>query len=211
MDVELTAIEPTHAPGQVPAGDLWRTITMEPAGDSGDGPTRVDGLPVVQVQVQQAGTDQQITAVDQRLGSGEVIRLIDGPASQLADLMTAEMAPTQPGGPEAELVQQSATAMPQSPGGGGAGSSTSPGRRRCSAPDDAGEGMERGGGEEIAATHDSRQSIPMPPLHGRRLDVVAGPFLVEKFAGSARGRVRGSRVISARRGEIIGKSRANTP
>ena len=108
VGVELTAIEPTHAPGQVPAGGLWRTITMEPAGDSGDGPTRVDGLPVVQVQVQQAGTDQQITAVDQRLGSGEVIRLIDGPASQLADLMTAEMAPTQPGGPEAELVQQSA-------------------------------------------------------------------------------------------------------
>jgi len=108
VGVELTAIEPTHAPGQVPAGGLWRTITMEPVGDSGGGPTRVDGLPVVQVQVQQAGTDQQITAVDQRLGSGEVIRLIDGPASQLADLMTEEMAPSQPGGPEAELGQHSA-------------------------------------------------------------------------------------------------------
>lgn len=107
VGVELTAIEPTHAPGQIPAAGLWRTVTMEPAGDSGDGPTRVDGLPVVQVQVQQAGTDQQITAVDQRLGSGEVIRLIDGPASSLADLMTAEMAPSQSGSPEADLAQQS--------------------------------------------------------------------------------------------------------
>ncbi len=108
VGVELTGIEPTHAPGQIPAGGLWRTVTMEPAGDSGDGPTRVDGLPVVQVQVQQAGTDQQITAVDQRLGSGEVIRLIDGPASQLADLMAAEMAPAQPASAEAELSQPSA-------------------------------------------------------------------------------------------------------
>lgn len=108
VGVELTAIEPTHAPGQVPSAGLWRTVTMEPAGDSSDGPTRVDGLPVVQVQVQQAGTDQQITAVDQRLGSGEVIRLIDGPASQLADLMTAEMSPSQAAGPEADPTQQPA-------------------------------------------------------------------------------------------------------
>jgi putative zinc finger protein len=108
VGVELTAIEPSHAPGQVPSAGLWRTVTMEPASDSSAGPTRVDGLPVVQVQVQQAGTDQQITAVDQRLGSGEVIRLIDGPASQLADLMTTEMAPAQPAGPEAEPSQQPA-------------------------------------------------------------------------------------------------------
>jgi hypothetical protein len=109
VGVEFSAIAPSHAPSQIPSSGLWRTITMEPAaGDSGGGPTRVDGLPVVQVQVQQAGTDRQITAVDQRLGSGEVIRLIDGPASQLADLMTAEMATTPTAGPDAELAQQPA-------------------------------------------------------------------------------------------------------
>ena len=101
VGVELTAIEPSHAPSQLPSSGLWRTVTMGPAGDSG-GPSRVDGLPVVQVQVQQVGTDRQITAVDQRLGSGEVIRLIDGPASQLADLMTQEMSPAPAVGPDGE-------------------------------------------------------------------------------------------------------------
>jgi hypothetical protein len=58
------------------------------------------------VQVQQAGTDRQITAVDQRLGSGEVIRLIDGPASQLADLMSAELATRTSPDPETGLAPQ---------------------------------------------------------------------------------------------------------
>jgi hypothetical protein len=107
VGVEVSAIEPSRAASQLPASGLWRIVAMEPAGDS-SGPTRVDGLPVVQVQVQQAGTEREITAVDQRLGSGEVIRLVDGPASQLADLMAAELATTQSANQGADPTDQAA-------------------------------------------------------------------------------------------------------
>jgi hypothetical protein len=59
---------------------------------SGGEATRVDGLQVVQVQVHQVGTEGQITAVEQRLVTGEVIRTVEGPASLLADLMAHQIA-----------------------------------------------------------------------------------------------------------------------
>lgn len=107
VGVEVSAIEPSRAVSQLPASGLWRIVALEPATDS-SGPTRVDGLPVVQVQVQQAGTEREITAVDQRLGSGEVIRLVDGPASQLADLMAAELATTQAANQAADPTEETA-------------------------------------------------------------------------------------------------------
>lgn len=69
---------------------LWRTIT--PDDDAPDETTDialVPGLPVVQMRQQPAigATDGEVTAVDQRLESGEMIRTISGPVSRVLDLV----------------------------------------------------------------------------------------------------------------------------
>lgn len=74
----------------IPGEGLWRTVPLDSSQDGGEA-ARVDGLQVLQVQVHQ-GTEGQITAVDQRLGTGEVIRTVEGPASLLADLMAHQIA-----------------------------------------------------------------------------------------------------------------------
>lgn len=68
---------------------LWRTVGWDYARDSaGEAPPHIDGLPVMQVQVQ--GGDQggkPVMVVAQQLKSGEVIRTIEGPADEVAGLL----------------------------------------------------------------------------------------------------------------------------
>lgn len=68
---------------------LWRTVGWEYARDSaGEAPPHIDGLPVMQVQVQ--GGDQggkPVMVVAQQLKSGEVIRTIEGPADEVTGLL----------------------------------------------------------------------------------------------------------------------------
>jgi anti-sigma factor RsiW len=70
---------------------LWRTILPDSAGPSptGDVP-RVPGLPVVQLRVQPGTGGADVTAIDQLLESGEVIRTIAGPANRVGSLIQAE-------------------------------------------------------------------------------------------------------------------------
>lgn len=72
-----------------PAFDgLWRTVSWENAQEeAGGSPAHVDGLPVVQVQVQQATSGKPLMVVAQQLGSGEVIRTIEGPADDVSSLL----------------------------------------------------------------------------------------------------------------------------
>lgn len=77
--------------GSVDRDGMWRTVPLDSTSDGSD-PARVDGLQVVQVQVHQVGTEGQITAVEQRLVTGEVIRTLEGPVSLLADLMAHQIA-----------------------------------------------------------------------------------------------------------------------
>ena len=68
---------------------LWRTIA--PGDDSGDGPADVPlvpGLPVIQMRQQPPVNGQgKVTAVDQLLESGEIIRTVSGPVSRVQPLV----------------------------------------------------------------------------------------------------------------------------
>lgn len=70
---------------------LWRTVSPDSAGQlrSVDVPL-VPGLPVVQVRVQPGETGPDVTAVDQMLESGELVRTLAGPAPRVAALVAAE-------------------------------------------------------------------------------------------------------------------------
>lgn len=67
---------------------LWRTILPDSAGPSpaSDVPL-VPGLPVVQLRVQPGNSSSEVTAVDQVLESGEMIRTIAGPAARVGSLV----------------------------------------------------------------------------------------------------------------------------
>lgn len=77
-----------------PVGDdrglrgLWRTIVPEndPGTEAGNIPL-VPGLPVTQMRVQPGNGSSDVTAVDQLLESGEVIRTIAGPATRVLALV----------------------------------------------------------------------------------------------------------------------------
>ena len=73
---------------------LWRTLSWENAQEeAGGAPAHVDGLPVMQVQVQQAASGKPLMVVAQQLGSGEVIRTIEGPAADVSSLLRATTKP----------------------------------------------------------------------------------------------------------------------
>lgn len=73
---------------------LWRTIVPDSslATQPGDIP-RVPGLPVLQMRVQPGTGGDDVTAVDQLLESGEVVRTIAGPAAQVGALVVEDTAP----------------------------------------------------------------------------------------------------------------------
>lgn len=97
--VQVSALAPANpqGAGSVAQEGMWRTVPLDSTANGGE-PTRVDGLQVVQVQVHQVGTEGQITAVEQRLVTGETIRTVEGPASLLADLMAHQIAGGEAGG-----------------------------------------------------------------------------------------------------------------
>jgi hypothetical protein len=67
---------------------LWRTLSWENAQEeAGGSPAHVDGLPVVHVQLQHAASGKPLMVVAQQLGSGDVIRTIEGPAADVSSLL----------------------------------------------------------------------------------------------------------------------------
>jgi hypothetical protein len=67
---------------------LWRTLSWENAQEeAGGSPAHVDGLPVVHVQIQHAASGKPLMVVAQQLGSGDVIRTIEGPAADVSSLL----------------------------------------------------------------------------------------------------------------------------
>lgn len=86
-ELELSSVE-------MPSGDfelegMWRTMSWVGAQEAaGDKLPHIDGLPVVQVQVQAGRQGKQpLMVVAQQLSSGEVIRTIEGPASDVSHLL----------------------------------------------------------------------------------------------------------------------------
>jgi hypothetical protein len=75
-----------------PTSGLWRTVPWTEAKEQmGSQPPRVDGVPVVEVQVQ-SGRDRQegqpVTVVAQQLSSGELITTIEGPVDDVWALLS---------------------------------------------------------------------------------------------------------------------------
>jgi hypothetical protein len=68
---------------------MWRTMSWAVAqAEAGDQLPHIDGLPVVQVQVQASQQGKQpLMVVAQQLASGEVIRTIEGPTSDVSHLL----------------------------------------------------------------------------------------------------------------------------
>ncbi len=73
---------------------LWRSLSWEGAKEQSadEWVPRVDGLPVVDVQVKESaeGNAQRLMVVSQRLGTGEVIRTFSGPADEVTDLLARQ-------------------------------------------------------------------------------------------------------------------------
>ena len=75
--------------GQLELGGVWRNLSWDGAKEqAGDTPARIDGLPVTEVQTQAGDSGRRpLMVVAQQLASGEVIRTIEGPVSDVSALL----------------------------------------------------------------------------------------------------------------------------
>jgi putative zinc finger protein len=101
--------------GQLEFGGVWRNLSWDGAKtQNGETPARIDGLPVTEVQAQAGDSSRRpLMVVAQQLASGEVIRTIQGPVSDVSALLG-----TRPG----ESVDSSAPGAPLPAGRAGLGS-----------------------------------------------------------------------------------------
>lgn len=85
--VELSKLDSPRTSGGEFAG-MWRTMSWDGAqAEAGKPLPHIDGLPVVQVQVQNAEGARAVTVVAQQLTSGQVIRTIEGSATDVSQLL----------------------------------------------------------------------------------------------------------------------------
>jgi hypothetical protein len=86
--LELTRLEP--AGRQDDLDGMWRTMSWDGAkAEAGERLPHIDGLPVVRVQVQSGEqTSRPVTVVAQQLASGQVIRTIEGPATDVSNILS---------------------------------------------------------------------------------------------------------------------------
>jgi hypothetical protein len=87
--LELTSIDLPRSDVGFELDGMWRTMSWAGAqAEAGDKLPHIDGLPVVQVQVQSSDQGKQpLMVVAQQLASGEVIRTIEGPTSDVSHLL----------------------------------------------------------------------------------------------------------------------------
>ncbi|HEY8197109.1 MAG TPA: anti-sigma factor [Gemmatimonadales bacterium] len=88
-ELELTSIDIPPTAHEFELDGMWRTMSWAGAqAEAGDKLPHIDGLPVVQVQVQAGEQGRQpLMVVAQQLSSGEVIRTIEGPAQDVSHLL----------------------------------------------------------------------------------------------------------------------------
>ena len=87
--LELTSVDMTGTDTDLELDGMWRTLSWDGAqAEAGDQLPHIDGLPVVQVQLQAAEEGKQpLMVVAQQLSSGQVIRTIEGPMSDVSHLL----------------------------------------------------------------------------------------------------------------------------
>jgi anti-sigma factor RsiW len=90
---ELTKLDSPRS-GTEEFSGMWRTLSWDGAeAETGKPLPRIEGLPVVQVQIQagEQGT-RPVTVVAQQLASGQVIRTIEGSATDVSHLLAVRAA-----------------------------------------------------------------------------------------------------------------------
>jgi anti-sigma factor RsiW len=98
--LELAPLDkPQPAAGEQFDG-LWRTMSWDGAqSEAGESPPHIDGLPVLRVQVQANDHGKRpLMVVAQQLASGQVIQTIEGPASDVSQLLSRRTATSPDGG-----------------------------------------------------------------------------------------------------------------
>ena len=96
-------LEPVEGRGSA-AGEqfagMWRTMSWDGAqSEAGQSPPHIDGLPVLRVQVQANDHGKRpLMVVAQQLASGQVIQTIEGPASDVSQLLSRRTATSPDGG-----------------------------------------------------------------------------------------------------------------
>ena len=88
--LELTRLERPAGRSEIELGGMWRTMSWDGAkAEAGERVPHIDGLPVVQVQVQNGEQGARpVMVVAQQLSSGQVIRTIEGPATDVSQLLS---------------------------------------------------------------------------------------------------------------------------
>ena len=88
-ELELSAVNISRPSEDFELQGMWRTMSWVGAQEAtGDKLPHIDGLPVVQVQLQGGQQGKQpLMVVAQQLSSGEVIRTIEGPAVDVSHLL----------------------------------------------------------------------------------------------------------------------------
>jgi hypothetical protein len=88
--LELTRLQRPTGRAELELGGMWRTMSWDGAkAEAGERLPHIDGLPVVQVQVQSGEQGARpVMVVAQQLASGQVIRTIEGPATDVTHLLS---------------------------------------------------------------------------------------------------------------------------
>jgi hypothetical protein len=88
--VELTRLDGPSGRGEVELDGMWRTMSWDGAkAAAGERLPHIEGLPVMRVQVQSNEDGARpVMVVAQRLSSGQVIRTIEGPATDVSQLLS---------------------------------------------------------------------------------------------------------------------------
>jgi hypothetical protein len=88
--LELTRLQQPTGHAELELGGMWRTMSWDGAkAEAGERLPHIDGLPVVQVQVQSGEQGARpVMVVAQQLASGQVIRTIEGPATDVTQLLS---------------------------------------------------------------------------------------------------------------------------
>ena len=86
--LELTQLDPPDRRG-LELNGMWRTMSWDGAkAEAGERVPHIDGLPVMQVQIQNGERDSRpVMVVAQQLSSGQVIRTIEGPVSDVSQML----------------------------------------------------------------------------------------------------------------------------
>lgn len=87
--VELTQLNDSRSPSGGEFDGMWRTVSWDGArAEAGERLPHIDGLPVLKVQVQAGEPGKRsVMVVAQQLSSGQVIQTIEGPASDVSQLL----------------------------------------------------------------------------------------------------------------------------